>query len=201
MKHYTLGTNKFLKSVTKVTINYSDNENKPDVYGDIDMINDHFKNLKIVLLINLKYLAINEIVKILRDNKFNKNLSIKSSFDNSYEFTISSENGYALLYDCKDEFYIKYSYLRFESLSENCTTQGDYVIFEYEFGNMWLDFEGVEESHKNYECLDLQIIDKPVLVLHRKFIKTLNISRNIKKKLDFVPTSNLKLLFSSEYDN
>ena len=88
-----------------------------------------------------------------------------------------------------------------ESSSENCTIQGEYIIFEYGLADLWLNFDAVEESHEDYECFDLQIIDKPVIVIHRKYIKTLIISGNIKKKLDFLPTKNFRLQFYNDFDD
>ena len=42
---YSLGTGKFLNSVTKVTLDYSDAENKPDIDEDIKLVHEFFKKL------------------------------------------------------------------------------------------------------------------------------------------------------------
>ena len=87
------------------------------------------------------------------------------------------------------------------SLSENYTTQGEYVIFEYESIDMWLSFEGVEEGHKSYTCIDLQVIDKPAIILHKMYIQTMLIDSRLKKNLSFVPTNFLVFHFRSNFGN
>ena len=118
-RHYNLGTDKFLNSVTKITLDYSDAEDKPDVDKDIELMRGYFKNLHSVNLNNLKYLSISEVVKIYQDNESDKILSTESHCKNKSEFVISSNIGYVLLFDCMNEYLIKFKDFSLESRSEN----------------------------------------------------------------------------------
>ena len=116
---FNLGSERFLNSVMKVTIDYRNGEDKPDVYEDLELICEYFNNLSSVNLKNLKYLSISEIVKFNSDSKKGKITSIKSQFKHYYDFTVSSKAGYALLYDSKGKYIIKFTDLSLTSLSKN----------------------------------------------------------------------------------
>ena len=87
---YNLGTDKFFNSVTEVTIDYLDAEAKPEIDENIDLINEHFKNLSCIYLKNLRYLSISEIVTIYTENKLHKSLSTKYDLNYSSDVIIPS---------------------------------------------------------------------------------------------------------------
>ena len=51
----------------------------------------------------------------------------------------------------------------------------------------------------DYSLVDLDVFDKPVVIIHKNFIQTLSIEGYLEKTLDFIPTKNLKL--SLEYEH
>ena len=125
---------------------------KPNIDQDIDIVKEYFKNLDSVNLRNVKYLSIKEIVPIYIDNKQDKIMSTKRSYKGKSEFTLLSNSGYIMMYDLNDEYLIKFTDLSLRSRSEDCITQNEYVIFEYDSVNLKLSFEGLVHDHPNYKC-------------------------------------------------
>ena len=125
---------------------------KPNIDQDIDIVKEYFKNLDSVNLRNVKYLSIREVVPIYIDNKQDKIMSTKRSYKGKSEFTLLSNSGYIMMYDLNDEYLIKFTDLSLRSRSEDCITQNEYVIFEYDSVNLKLSFEGLVHDHPNYKC-------------------------------------------------
>ena len=79
--------------------------------------------------------------------------------------------------------------------------QGKYVIFSYNYAHkLKFDFEGIDNTYKDYNNLDLSDIDKEVIIVHIKLIQNILIQSKLKNKLNFIPSRKLELnIFTEDY--
>ena len=69
---YTIGTQKFLDSIFKITIDYKYELDKPDVEQDITTVCKYFKNLKFKNLKTLLSIPICELMQIIKNYSINQ---------------------------------------------------------------------------------------------------------------------------------
>ena len=103
------------------------------------------------------------------------------------------------MYDCKTHQYLNFKNIRLKSKSSQCYTLGEYVIFDSEFSEFKLDFEGVAENCQKYEFLNLNLINKPAIILHKGYIQKLSIRADLEQDLEFEPTNFLDLMITYSY--
>ena len=137
-----------------------------------------------------------ETIKILRKANISK-LSFSNSYDNEKGFLIDSSQGSVALYDCEDKIFINFTKLNIQSFSSKCKVIDDYVVFEYDNSNVKLHIEAVTETCELYDSLNLKSITKPAIILHKKYIKKLEIRNAFEYVYDVKPTESLILHISS----
>ena len=197
--NWNLGTKKFFDSIKTLTIDYWFLESEINVDEDINLLQKYFKNLKCINLEHIKTLSLGEISKIITKHKID-NINSKGSKNDEYDFSIISETGCILFYDCEDKYCLSFTKIEIQADSEYCVYQGEFVILFYDYvGWLKLDFAGVTKNSVDYNLINLSSIEQQAIIMHKKYIHTLSISKNLKKTLDFVPTKKLELTISSEY--
>ena len=174
-------------------------EDKPEVSKDLDILHEHFKNIKCVNIEEVMNLSISEIVDLIKTWKINY-ISFGDIYLNSkHEYSISSEAGCLVLYDQDVYQYIKFSKICLLSNSRYCETLGEYVIFKSNDTKLELSVEELCEYVEDYDSLDLTLIDQSAIIIHKKYIHKLHIKNDLDFNLDFVPTRSLKLDILSYY--
>ena len=110
---YKLGTQNFMDSIKSVTINYENQ--KINVFADLDLIYKHFKNLEYVNLMELKNLDIDYLMEIL------KNWKIKH-ISRSHEDCINhvqSNDGCLMLYHQGNQLYVNFKSIQIRVLTSH----------------------------------------------------------------------------------
>ena len=153
---YNLGTQSFFESVHEITIDYTQASSKPEIDKDLDSLYMHFKNLNSITLEGIESLTIDEIIGILKNWKIN-NITFSGTMLDK-EYSLESDTGSLVLYDCKDHHYINFSSICLDSHSSHCKTQGEYVIFDYEYSKLRIDGLKISKICKEYDILDLKSI-------------------------------------------
>ena len=162
---------------------------------------------------DIKNLHQDQIIEILKNWSINhisfklKNSGTEVDSDNEsdseneddYEYWVASETGYLMFYDCKYAHHIKFNNIKLYSNSSRCQTQDEYVVFDYDMVKVELGVERFAENYQEYESLDLQSIDKPVIILHRKYIHKLHILSDFECEFDFEPTRSITIDVFDDY--
>ena len=115
------------------------------------------------------------------------------------EYSVYSETGCLMLYECENYYFIDFKSIYLYSRSGYDRIQGEYVIFDIDPAKLNLEVECLSKFCKDYDSLDLNSIDKPAIILHRKYIHKLTIGKDLEKNLNFLPTKRLNLDFYFEY--
>ena len=140
MTMYTIGTQKFLDSIFKITIDYKYELDKPDVEQDITTLCKYFKNLKFKNLKTLLSISICELMKIIKNYSINHIVTIgciSTYADN--EYMIESNAGTLTLYDLENQYFINFKNLKLQSGSKYYESHNEYAIFDYEHTDIELD--------------------------------------------------------------
>ena len=190
---YRIGTQEFLDSVTGVEIGYYEQEK--NVFENINIAYEYFKNLKYVSVVNLSKAPLSYIVQILSQCNIDhisfshtKNPPLINS-DNQ----VKSEEGCMVLYDTENALTINFKNFAFSDQITHYKIQGEYVIFNYKGLGARFDFKGVAGDHNIYNFLDLDSVKNPSIILHRKYIHELHAYTVFPYKVDYEPTKILKL--------
>ena len=85
--------------------------------------------------------------------------------------------------------------------SSEYSIRGHFVIFSYDSSKIELEVRKVAQSCQDYDLLDLELIDKPSFILHKKYIQELKINCALDKNLDFTPKERLDLHLGRYMDN
>ena len=104
-----------------------------------------------------------------------------------------------MFFDCTDHHFISFKNLKITFYYQNYTTQGDYVIFDFNYATVELDIEEITKSCKDYDSLKLELIDEPSIIIHRKYIHKLKIDKVLEHILMLEPTQSLSLDVTNEY--
>ena len=68
------------------------------------------------------------------------------------------------------DIYSNLKTLEISSHSNNCIVQGNHAIFFYdEVCNLDLRIEGEAKHCKDYDFVDLSVVDRPAIILHKKY--------------------------------
>ena len=105
-----------------------------DIFEDLDILNKCFSNLRRVKLLTSPDLSLSQIGSICKKWKINL-----VKYGNSGEYSIASKAGCLVLYDGTDYCYISFNTFKLDSYLNSYTTQGDFVIFNY--NNEAMDLE------------------------------------------------------------
>ena len=170
-----------------------------DIFGNLDILHKYFNNLECINLMTNADLSIHEIGKIFNNRKIHLNKLERSS--NNSDCSIASKVGCVVLYDGQDHFYINFKTFRLYFYSDNYTTQGDYVIFYYNHKSMELKDGEVTEYSQKYDSLNFELIDRPSIIVHKKYIYELYIENCLENSLDIEPTQSLNLFISNANKN
>ena len=155
IKTYNLGTQHFFDSVHAIELVYFEVSSKLDVDKDLDLLQKYFKNLDYTKLHFSQYLSFLEIIKIINNWKINKVLCQGTNFDiRNFEYSIGSENGSLVLYDCEDQYYVKFKSIHIYSYSRYCKVQGEYVVIEYDHAELDLTVKGICKTCEDYIALE-----------------------------------------------
>ena len=155
IKTYNLGTQHFFDSVHAIELVYFEVSSKLDVDKDLDLLQKYFKNLDYTKLHFSQYLSFLEIIKIINNWKINKVLCKGTNFDIlNFEYSIGSENGSLVLYDCEDQYYVKFKSIHIYSYSRYCKVQGEYVVIEYDHAELDLTVKGICKTCEDYIALE-----------------------------------------------
>ena len=109
-----------------------------------------------------------------------------------------SKAGYIMLYDCKDTHCVNYNNFSLQIGSGDYTIQGDYVIFEEDHSIIDINFPKLAESCQDYDCLNLESIEKPSIIIHKKYIHKLEINNGLNHDIEIEPTHSLSLNIANE---
>ena len=134
-----------------------------------------FQELAVCELIYIDDLPYAKIGQILKSYKINHFHLCLSEYD--AEFWIESEVGCLALYDYENHSinFINFENLKLGSFSEYSKTQDDYVIFNSDDQTAGFDVIEVIEISQDYKSLNLELIDKSWIVLHKDYIHKLEI--------------------------
>ena len=130
IKTKNLGTQDFFNSVTTLLINYEDKEG--NVFKDLDIAHEYFKNLKYIHLKHIVDLSLADLIEILfkcRINhisftrnsikKSNKNSFVKPFLDissinprSSSKYWIESKDGCVIFYEKNNQQFVNFKNLK-----------------------------------------------------------------------------------------
>ena len=199
MGQFSFGTEQFMKSVNTISINYQQVLDMPDIQNDIDTLLEHFKNTTTFDLWNFCFVSFKQIYKILMSHRINQISFNGDGYEDNDEYMIESQAGCMLFYDNDEKHYVNFRNLNLKSDSSHYISQNDYVIFTNESVSLKFDYEGMVESCNDYACIELENIDKPVIIMHRKYIHNLYIHKDLYNEIDFEPTKILQLNFGKDF--
>ena len=95
--------------------------------------------------------------------------------------------------------FINFKKITLKSNSSYCKTQDEYVIFDFDHAKIDLNFEEVSTIYEDYTFLDLDLIDKPSIIMHKKYIHKITINKDLENNLDFEPTKSINLDIGDDY--
>ena len=182
-----------------MTSSIDQNGTKSDIFDDLDIIQEYFNNLKCVNLNTSDNLSLIEIGSILGNQKLNYFEFMGPEY--KYGNSIQSKTGRVFLYDCDNHYCVKFKNLKMIFYQQNYTTQDDYVIFNFKHLGVELDVEDVTDSYQDYESLELESINEPSIIIHRRYIEKLELNKCLEHDLNIVPTQSLHLYVTKEYAN
>ena len=116
--NYNLGTDIFYNSVYTITITCDSYVSMRKFEKAIEIIEESFSNLKYLNISTDKHMySLSEIIQVLKNNKINQISSLGKNFHIDDTFSIVSKNGYALLYDNKEQCIVNYKSIKLDSNS------------------------------------------------------------------------------------
>ena len=109
IKTYKLGTQDFFNSVSTISIDYDEDQEKK-FFEDLNITHSYFNNLKYVNLSNIKYVSLSYIVQILNNYNMNHIQFFDSNKSRRYNSKnkIKSEEGCLVLYDSENTLFIHF---------------------------------------------------------------------------------------------
>ena len=109
------------------------------------------------------------------------------------EYSIESKDGCLILYDSNIQLSVNYKSLNLRCLLPLIKVLDEYVIFHYSKIAVELDYEEFGGHCEDYDDLNLDALENPVIVLHKKYIQKLITDSDMIHKLGFQPTEYLEL--------
>ena len=154
------------------------------------------KNVKNMNLLDVRYLSLAQIVNILKSYKIN-HVSFRGNDFKSRQsdFTISSSNGYVILYDGENQFLVKFKNIQIHPNRTTYLGHDEYVAFDYDIVSSEIEVENYKES----DILLIEHTQKPAIFLHKKYIHMLSVFNGLEGNIDIEPTRCLKLFISDLY--
>ena len=164
------------------------------MFEDFKIVKKHFKNVKYV---NLRYiyLPLTGIIEILNKLPINHIHFTPDDDVQVYDmkYGVESKDGCLILYDSNIQLSVNYKSLTLRCSLLPYKVLDEYVIFHYSKIAVELDYEEVGGHCEDYDDLNLDALENPVIVLHKKYIHKLHADSDKVHKLGFEPTEYLEL--------